>query len=139
MTSGASGILTLIDEASRECLALIMARQRKHENILTALADLFIARGPPAHIRSTITAQLKTLHSPFVVRRNSRSGGRGSPATKAMRGVVLSELLTGPARRRSAASTGGFVRAAEALKQAMARRWGPVSVSARPARIVARL
>jgi transposase InsO family protein len=45
-------ILTIIDEASRECLALIVARQLKHEDVLAALADLFISRGPPVHIRS---------------------------------------------------------------------------------------
>jgi putative transposase len=45
-------ILTIIDEASRECLALIVARQLKHEDVLAALADLFITRGPPANIRS---------------------------------------------------------------------------------------
>ena len=45
-------ILTIIDEASRECLALIIARQLKHEDVLAALAELFIARGPPANIRS---------------------------------------------------------------------------------------
>ncbi|WP_407696109.1 IS3 family transposase [Sphingobium soli] len=45
-------ILTIIDEASRECLALVVARQLKHEDVLAALADLFISRGPPAHIRS---------------------------------------------------------------------------------------
>ena len=31
-------ILTIIDEASRECLALIVARQLKHEDVLAALA-----------------------------------------------------------------------------------------------------
>ncbi|MDG5973285.1 hypothetical protein JAGODDHD_04055 (plasmid) [Sphingomonas paucimobilis] len=45
-------ILTIIDEASRECLALVVARQLKHEDVLAALAELFIERGPPAHIRS---------------------------------------------------------------------------------------
>ncbi len=45
-------ILTIIDEASRECLALIVARQLRHEDALAALADLFVLRGPPAHIRS---------------------------------------------------------------------------------------
>lgn len=45
-------ILTIIDEASRECLALIVARQLRHEDVLAALADLFIARGPPGNIRS---------------------------------------------------------------------------------------
>jgi hypothetical protein len=38
-------ILTIIDETSRECLTLVVARQLKHEDVLAALADLFIARG----------------------------------------------------------------------------------------------
>lgn len=33
-------ILTVIDEASRECLALIVARQLKHEDVLAVLAEL---------------------------------------------------------------------------------------------------
>ena len=45
-------ILTIIDEASRECLALVVARQRKHQDVLAALAELFVSRPPPAHIRS---------------------------------------------------------------------------------------
>src|SRR3546814_9562304 len=45
-------MLTIIDEASRECLALIVVRQLKHEDVLAALADLFIARRPPGNIRS---------------------------------------------------------------------------------------
>ena len=45
-------ILTTIDEASRECLALVVSRQLRHEDVPAALADLFIERGPPAHIRS---------------------------------------------------------------------------------------
>ena len=45
-------ILTIIDEASRECLALVVARQLKHQDVLAALAELFVSRGPPAHIRS---------------------------------------------------------------------------------------
>jgi transposase InsO family protein len=45
-------ILTIIDEASRECLALIVARQLRHEDVLAALAELFVLRGPPANIRS---------------------------------------------------------------------------------------
>lgn len=45
-------ILTIIDEASRECMALVVARRFRHEDVLAALAELFIARGPPANIRS---------------------------------------------------------------------------------------
>lgn len=45
-------ILSIIDEASRECLALPTARRLRSEDVLAALAELFISRGPPAHIRS---------------------------------------------------------------------------------------
>ena len=45
-------IVTIIDETSRECLALVVARQLKHKDVLAALAELFIACGPPANIRS---------------------------------------------------------------------------------------
>ena len=51
-------ILTIIDEVSRECLALVVARQLKHEDVLAGLADLFATRGPPAHIRSDNGAEL---------------------------------------------------------------------------------
>lgn len=38
-------------------LALIVARQLKHEDVLAALTDLIIARGPPARIRSDSGAE----------------------------------------------------------------------------------
>ena len=38
-------ILTIIDEASRECMALVVARRLRHEDVLAALAELFIDRG----------------------------------------------------------------------------------------------
>jgi transposase InsO family protein len=56
-------ILTIIDEASRECLALIVARQLKHEDVLAALADLFIAPGPPANIRSDNGSEFIAMQS----------------------------------------------------------------------------
>ena len=45
-------ILSIIDDASRECLALPVARRLHSEDVLAALAELFVTRGPPAHIRS---------------------------------------------------------------------------------------
>src|SRR3546814_14561632 len=45
-------ILSIIDEASRECMALPVARKLKSDDVLAALAELFVPRGPPAHIRS---------------------------------------------------------------------------------------
>lgn len=45
-------MLTVIDEFSRECLALVVARRLRADDVLQVLADLFIERGPPNHIRS---------------------------------------------------------------------------------------
>ena len=45
-------ILAIIDEDSRECLALPVARRIRSADVLTILAELFVIHGPPAHIRS---------------------------------------------------------------------------------------
>ena len=42
----------MIDEFTRECLAIVVARSLKSDDVLQALADLFVERGPPNHIRS---------------------------------------------------------------------------------------
>jgi len=45
-------ILTVIDEYSRESLAILVARKIKSDDVLHCLTDLFIKHGPPEHIRS---------------------------------------------------------------------------------------
>jgi transposase InsO family protein len=45
-------LLTVIDEYSRECLAIRTARRFHAQDVLEAMADLFEQHGPPAHIRS---------------------------------------------------------------------------------------
>ena len=45
-------ILAIVDEYTRECLALRVARSLKSEDVLETLADLFVQRGTPAYIRS---------------------------------------------------------------------------------------
>ena len=45
-------ILVILDEFSRECLYLLVARKISSQDVLEHLADLFIQRGIPAHIRS---------------------------------------------------------------------------------------
>jgi transposase InsO family protein len=45
-------ILTVIDEYSRECLALKVARKLKSVDVLETLADLFINKGIPDYIHS---------------------------------------------------------------------------------------
>lgn len=45
-------MLTIIDEYTRECLAIVTKRRLKSGDVLEALETLFIDRGPPDHIRS---------------------------------------------------------------------------------------
>jgi len=47
-------ILTIIDEFTRECLAIDVARKLKSEDVLYRLSRLFVERGVPDHIRSDI-------------------------------------------------------------------------------------
>src|SRR4029077_14867255 len=53
-TSDGRGIrmLTLIDEHTRECLAIDVARSLTSEDVLERLSDLFVRRGVPTYIRS---------------------------------------------------------------------------------------
>ena len=45
-------MLTLIDEFTRECLAIDVARRMTSEDVLERLSHLLIQRGPPEYIRS---------------------------------------------------------------------------------------
>jgi len=45
-------ILTLIDEYTRECLSLTVARKLNSQDVLDELSTLFLTRGVPEHIRS---------------------------------------------------------------------------------------
>jgi len=43
-------ILNVIDEYTRECLAVKVARSLTHKEVLEVLTDLFLERGVPVHI-----------------------------------------------------------------------------------------
>jgi transposase InsO family protein len=45
-------MLTVIDEFTRECLAIRTERRQNHETVLETLSDLFLLHGPPQHLRS---------------------------------------------------------------------------------------
>ena len=45
-------LLTLLDEYTRECLAIEVKRQMNHQDVLDQLAELFVHRGVPEFIRS---------------------------------------------------------------------------------------
>jgi transposase InsO family protein len=61
-------MLTVIDEYSRECLAIRTERRQNQETVLETLADLFLLHGPPDYVRSdsgaecTATAVREWLH-----------------------------------------------------------------------------
>jgi putative transposase len=52
--------LALVDEYTRECLAIDVARRIASEEVLERLTDLFIRRGVPEHIRSDNEAEFNS-------------------------------------------------------------------------------
>lgn len=44
--------LSVVDEYTRECLALVVARSLTGQDVLDVLAELFVVRGVPEHLRS---------------------------------------------------------------------------------------
>ena len=47
-------MLVVLDEFTRRCLAIVVARRLRSDDVLQCLADLFVAHGPPEHIGSDI-------------------------------------------------------------------------------------
>ena len=45
-------MLTVIDEFTRRCLAIVVARKLRSDDVLHCLTDLIVAHGTPEHIRS---------------------------------------------------------------------------------------
>ena len=45
-------MLNIIDELTRECLAIRIDRKLNSTDVIDALSDLFILRGVPGHVRS---------------------------------------------------------------------------------------
>ena len=53
-TNGGRGfrLLTILDEYTRECLAINVGRKLSHDDVMHRLTNLFFRRGVPEHIRS---------------------------------------------------------------------------------------
>ena len=45
-------MLNIVDEFTHECLAIRIKRKLKSIDVIEALAELFLTRGPPEHVRS---------------------------------------------------------------------------------------
>ena len=67
-------MLAVVDEYTRECLAIDVGRRFRSEDVLETLSELFLERGTPAYIRSDNV--LSQLSSPIST--------RGSPAAITM-------------------------------------------------------
>ena len=45
-------LLTIVDEHTRECVAIDVERRLRSDDVLFRLAELFVGRGVPTHVRS---------------------------------------------------------------------------------------
>ena len=73
-------LLTVLDEHTRECLAIVVARKIRAHDVLEVLADLFVRHGPPEYLRSDngpeFTAKLVRRRREYnTVRPHSACGG----------------------------------------------------------------
>ena len=50
--NGRLKLLTVLDEHTRECLAIVVARKIRSHDVLEVLVDLFVRHGPPEYLRS---------------------------------------------------------------------------------------
>ena len=60
-------VLTVVDEYSRACLAIVVARRLRSTEVLETLAALFRTYGVPAHIRSDNGLPQKSRRQSFSV------------------------------------------------------------------------
>ena len=75
--------MTILDEYTRECLAIDVKRQMNHQDVLDRLAELFVNRGVPEYVRSDngseFIAQAVMPSTPAAL----RSVGLGNPLSAA--------------------------------------------------------
>ena len=74
--------MALIDEFSRECLAIRLARRINSFGVIQTMADVMLTRGVPEHIRSDNGAELtvNVIRNRFSkARRKDAPNRAGSP------------------------------------------------------------
>ena len=54
-------MLTVIDEFTRRCMAVVVERRLNSDNVLHCLTELFVQHGPPDHIRSDNGSEFTSL------------------------------------------------------------------------------
>ena len=68
--------LNILDEFSRECMTIRVKRKLSSTDVIDALTDLFILRGPPAFVRSELPMDCATGSSNYWRRPGVRGQGR---------------------------------------------------------------
>ena len=86
-------LLTIVEEYSRECLAIMVARGLRSIDVLETLAELFVTHGVPVHIRSACYEQVvKALGAVGQSNRGTDTGsGSVEPAHRASSGLIPEE------------------------------------------------
>ena len=118
-------ILTIVEEYSRECLAIVVARGLRSINVLETLAELFVTHGVPAHISSACYEQVvKALGAVGPSNRGTDTGsGSVEPAHRASSGLIPEE------RRVPGGSTSSCLRR-EGLRTTVGMASSPVGAGA---------
>ena len=118
-------ILTIVEEYSRECLAIVVARWLRSIDVLETLAELFVTHGVPAHIRSACYEQVvKALGAVGSSNRGTDTGsGSVEPAHRASSGLIPEE------RRVPGGSTSSCLRREE-LRTTVGMASSPVGAGA---------
>ena len=118
-------LLTLIDEYTRECLALRVARRLGSLDVMDAVADVMLMRGIPAHRRSACYEQVvKALGAVGSSNRGTDTGsGSVAPACVASTGLIPEE------RRVPGGSTSSCLRREE-LRTTVGMASSPVGAGA---------
>ena len=118
-------ILTVVEEYSRECLAIRVARRLRATDVLETLAELCVTHGVPAHIRSACYEQVvKALGAVGSSNRGTDTGsGSVEPAHRASSGLIPEE------RRVPGGSTSSCLRREE-LRTTVGMASSPVGAGA---------
>ena len=97
-------LLTVLDEHTRECLAIVVARKIRAHDVLEVLADLFVRHGPPEYLRSDNGPEVQREARAAVVGARGRRDAlyRAEPGSpwengynESFNGKLRDELLNG--------------------------------------------
>jgi transposase InsO family protein len=77
-------MLTVIDEFSRECLGITVARRLNSDDVLASLTEPFIKHGPPAFIRSDNDGEFTILKSAIEPHNHGEPRGLQSAYLRSM-------------------------------------------------------